>query len=280
MKYIYTIFPVLFIILFSPSVFADTIASMDGYWTLSGELINTNPYTVFITIPSNLTYTTQSLKSSDDFTVLTVKDNVNSITAWAEYNSILNGEKGFWMPPYSKVQVELRGVINCSLDSSNAQDKYEISGPALVDTVKLINLKNIFPVYKEGVELNNFNLYVQGSILKSNNTDTISMIIPAPIVLQNYYQFDKIVNDHNVDVWVYSYNNYITKHEKLAEHKTQNPELYNNLDEALIPNMDDEGIGVDIKPKIFDVPAMVFTTSSKEPLSFAYTMYWDYKYSN
>ena len=68
---------------------------------------------------------------------------------------------------------------------------------------------------------------------------------------------------------------YINKHKKTAY--KQNPELY-NIDDALVPNMDDSfGSGVNLK--LFDVPAMAFTTSDKQPIDFAYVMYWDKEYN-
>jgi len=269
---------IIFIIFISfiPIVCAESaIADMNGYWTLTGELTNTNPYTVFVAVPDNITYSYKTLKSSDDFLSVSLKDNspppINTLVI---YTTVLNGKEGFWMPPYSTAKISIGGVINYSLTIDDSQNGYDISGPALVNRLELLELNTIFPIYKRGVKFDNFKLYVHGSIKKSDDTDTVSMIIPAPIAIKNYYKFNKIKGSHDIDVWIDSYNKYIERHKKISY--KQNPELY-EVDDALIPTMDDD-FGMDIKLKVFDVPAMVFTTSSSEPIDYRYVMYWDNKH--
>ena len=274
MKYI---IPIILLIVLIPIGFAETaIATMDGYWVLTGEITNANPYTVFVAVPDNIDYTDKTLKSSNDFLKVSLSGNiVDNPDGTVFYNTILNGKRGFWIPPYTTVKISREGILNYTLNIDESQVNYDIAGLALVDTTKILNLKQVFPIYQKGIMLDNFKLYVRGSIIKSDNSEVISIIVPAPLVLDNYYQFNKIFGKYDVDIWVSSYNEYINKHKKTAY--KQNPELY-NIDDALVPNMDDSfGSGVNLK--LFDVPAMAFTTSDKQPIDFAYVMYWDKKYN-
>ncbi len=265
------IFTILALII--PTIHSETIATMDGYWSLTGEITNTNPYTVFVAVPDKTEYTAKSLKSSKDFLKVSLNDELNnSPTGLVFYNTVLNGKKGFWIPPYTTVKIKAIGLFNYTLSADESQTNYDVAGPALVDTTKVLYLKQVFPIYKKGIMPNNFKLYVRGSIKKSDSIDTLSLIMPAPLVIKNYYKFDKVIGTHDIDVWIDSYNKYIDKHKKIKY--KQNPELYNNIDDALVPKMDND-FGMDIKLKTFDVPAMVFTTSSSEPIDYGYVMYWD-----
>ena len=267
---------IMFFISLIPTVFAEnTISNIDSHWTLTGYLTNTNPYTVFVAVPDNITYSQKTLKSSDDFLKVSLDDNSPSINISTSHTTVLNGKKGFWMPPYTTVKIKMRGVIDYTISTDGSQNGYDVSGPALVDSVKVMDLKTIFPIYKKGVKFDNFRLYVRGSLTKSDNIDTLSLIMPAPLVIKNYYKFDKVIGTHDIDVWTDSYNKYVNKHKKLKY--KQNSELY-NIDDALVPKMDND-FGMDIKLKTFDVPAMVFTTSSSEPIDYGYVMYWDNKYN-
>ena len=68
MKYI---IPIILLIVLIPIGFAETaIATMDGYWVLTGEITNANPYTVFVAVPDNIDYTDKTLKSSNDFLIM------------------------------------------------------------------------------------------------------------------------------------------------------------------------------------------------------------------
>ena len=254
-----------------------TIAQMEGYWTLTGELTNTNPYTVFVAVPANMSYSYKTLKSSsDDFLKVNLNDELNnSPVGIVFYDTVLNGKKGFWMPPYTTMKIYIAGIYDYSLNIDETATNYDISGPALVDKSKLIDVKTIFPIYKKGIKLNEFKLYVRGNISKSNNTDILSIVVPAPVVLKDYYKFNKLLGKYDADVWIGSYNKYIDEHKKISY--KQNPELY-EIDDALIPIMDDD-FGMDVNIKIFDVPAMAFTTESSKSIDFAYTMYWDEKYN-
>ena len=267
----YLIFIMLFISIV-PMVCAETtIATMDGYWTLTGEITNTNPYTVFIAVPDEINYYNKSLKSSDNFLKVNLTDNnVNTTNAVGFYSTVLNGKKGFWIPPYTTVKIKINGIMDYSLNIDEKQDNYDVSGPALVDKTKILDLKQLFPAYKKGIKLDRFRLYVRGSIKKSDNTDVVSLIVPAPLVLKDYCRFNKILGKYDTDVWVDSYNAYINNHKKLSSKK---PNL-DVFDDALVPNMEDD-LGMDVHLKLFDVPAMTFTTSSSKDIDYAYAMYWD-----
>jgi hypothetical protein len=271
----YLIF-IIFFISIIPIVCAETtIAQMEGYWILTGELTNTNPYTVFVAVPDNITYSYKTLKSSDDFLSVNLNDNSPPINTVVVYTTVLNGKEGFWIPPYSTAEISIGGVINYSLTIDDSQNDYDISGPALVNRLEVLDLNTIFPIYKKGVKLNEFKLWVSGNISKSEDTDVLSIIVPAPVVLNDYYKFNKLLGKYDADVWIDSYNKYIDEHEQISY--KQNPELY-EIDDALVPIMDDD-FGMDVNLKIFDVPAMAFTTESSESIDFAYTMYWDEKYN-
>lgn len=251
---------------------------MNGYWTLTGEITNTNPYTVFVAVPDKIEFTDKSLISSKDFLKVSLSDNIeNNTRGVVFYNAVLNGKKGFWIPPYTTMKINTVGLLDYTLNVDESQTNYDIAGPALVDTTKILNLKKVFPIYKKGVMLDDFKLYVRGSI-KKQNSEVISMVVPAPLVLKDYYQFNKVLGRHDIDVWVDSYNSYIHKHKEMTY--KQNPDLYNNVDDALVPNMGDDLGNENINLKLFDVPAMVFTTSDNHNIDYAYVIYWDKKYSD
>ena len=276
MKHLILIFFAILVLTIPSSCMGATIATMEGEWILSGEITNTNPYTIFVIVPEYVTTQIISLKSSDDFLSVGLNEANNSVI-YVDFDNtelILNGESGFWMPPYTTMKISMDSDYNYILSAGGTTTNYEISNPALVSGTKVIDVKTIFPIYKKGIKLSNFKLHVRGNVCKSEDTDVLSIVIPAPVVLDNYYRFNKILGKYDKDVWVNSYNEYIKKHEKI--NYNQNSELY-EIDDALIPKMDDD-LGMDIKLKIFDVPAMVFTTSSSEPIDFTYTMYWNENY--
>jgi hypothetical protein len=278
LNYVKYLLPLILFVIIPPTTCAETtIATMNCYWYLTGDLTNTNPYTVFVSVPDNVSYSSKSLKAPDDFLKITLNDNdTPTYNTIVFYNTILNGKKGFWMPPYSTIKIHMGGIWNFSLTESDSQENYGVSGPGLVNELKVIDLQTLFPTYKQGVKFDNFKLYVHGSISKSPDTTTLSLIIPTPVALKGYYRFGKIVGDHDIDIWTDSYNEYIDKHEKIKY--KQNPDIY-DTDDALVPTMDDDLGNSNLKIKIFDVPAMVFTTSSYEPLDFKYAMYWDKNYN-
>jgi len=275
MKHLTLIFFTILVLTIPSSCMGADIATIEGEWKLSGEITNTNPYTVFVIFPDEVALSEKSLKSSDDFSIVSLNDESNNSLIWVDFDNTLlklNGKRGFWMPPYTTMKIFMNSNYSYTLGADESATNFDISGPALVSSTKLIDVKTMFPIYKKGVKLNEFKLWVSGNIHKSEDTDVLSIIIPAPVVLSNYYKFNKILGKYDKDVWIDSYNDYITKHKKM--NYKQNPELY-EIDDTLIPNMDDDVLGMDVKLKIFDVPAMVFTTTSSESLDFAYTMYWN-----
>ena len=265
-----------------------TICQISGTWKLSFEITNTNPYTVFVAIPDEIVYYDKSLKYYKDFQKLNVS---GVVTTYVDDNyTVLNGEKGIWIPPYTTVKVYKDGIFAYSLSTTVYPNRFKVIGPALMDTTSVFDdfqLENT--IYKYGVRIGNYKLLVHGKVVKNSNTDELSMIIPAPLVLKNYDTFHKLLGRYDVDVWVDSYTEYIEKHHKMYDDKRKRmvlertSELHSSstspfvphVDDALIPEMDKDFVDKDLNLRPFDVPAIVFTTKDGEfkPLEFSYVMY-------
>ncbi|ACV24742.1 hypothetical protein [Methanocaldococcus fervens] len=197
----------------------------------------------------------------------------------------LNGVKGFWIPPYATVKIKIEGDFESYIENDKEPESFEVYKPAVLNEIKVIDLKKIFKgAIGEGIEIDNFKLYVTGYVEKKEGGST-TLVIPAPIILENYYGFSKLKYDeYNTDIWVDSYAKWVEKHEKLAE---SNENMYYNEmkdtsytsaelspDDPLMPKL---GWDVEDNSELFtkvDVPAMVFTTSSDKPLEFGYVVYW------
>jgi len=277
-----------------------TICQIYGTWKLSFEITNTNPYTVFVAIPDTVWNYNQSLPYSEDFQKLYISGIV--ATYVDKETAILNGERGIWIPPYTTVKVQRRGIFVYNLNVSVVPDRYKVIGPALMDTVWVFDedrLENYLG--KEGVKVGNYRLLVRGKIVKiPYNTEILSMVIPAPLVLKDYDSFNKLLGKYDVDIWVDSYRDYINKIRALKKSSqdkfnnqasnrfvnTQTPTFYIPPDATFIPMIDDTllpingdytftSIAVDNTSEPFDVPAMVFTTDDGDlkSLEFAYVMY-------
>lgn len=252
------------------------IGNMDIYWSLTGEITNLYPYSVFVAVPDNITYSEKTLKSSQGFlTVNLIEDSSYYDMAQPDKNYIttLNGKKGFWIPPYTTVKIKIYGNMTNSLVVDNTQGNFNVSGPGVVASTKIANLKEIFPVAeRDGIKLNNFKLYVRGTI-KKENTDVLGVIIPAPIVLKDYYRFNKIMGRYNTDIWIDSYSEWVADHTSKRKYYTE----YNSwfLDNSLIPTIGYEINTVSLRP--FDIPAISYTTSSSKDVEFSYKMYWKEK---
>lgn len=264
---------IFFLLVFLSQTYAETIGNISGYWKLSFEITNTNPYTVFVAIPYELEFTNKPLIFSKDFNILNVLGNIFTYQDSMDFYTILNGELGFWIPPYTKVNVYRRGNFTYLLNTNDFNDEYKVVGPALVNNIMIFNEKEQMDLlYKEGVRVNNYRLYVRGKFLKSQDSNVVSIVIPAPLVLKDYSKFNKIIGKGDVDIWVDSYNDYIRGHEKISY--KMHPELYDAFnDDTLIPRMLTEPDDVNMNIKLFDVPAMVFTTSDNSPIEFSYVMY-------
>ncbi|HID47683.1 MAG TPA: hypothetical protein EYP47_03230 [Methanococcaceae archaeon] len=265
-----------------------TICQISGTWKLSFEITNTNPYTVFVAIPDEIVYYDKSLKYYKDFQKLNVS---GVVTTYVDDNyTVLNGEKGIWIPPYTTVKVYKDGIFVYSLSTTVYPNRFKVIGPALMDTTSVFDdfqLENT--IYKYGVRIGNYKLLVHGKVVKNSNTDELSMIIPAPLVLKNYDTFHKLLGRYDVDMWVDSYTEYIEKHHKMYDDKRKRmvlertSELHSSstspfvphVDDALIPEMDKDFVDKDLNLRPFDVPAIVFTTKDGEfkPLEFSYVMY-------
>lgn len=269
---------------------AETICKIEGTWRLSFEITNTNPYTVFVAIPENIHFSDRSLKYSTDFTKLSINVEVTTNKDMNDYYTTLNGKIGIWIPPYTTVKIYKNGNFSYILNTPGVEDEFKVIGPALVDVIKVFDETQLKSLYKYGIIVDNYRLYVDGKIIKSPDTEVISMVIPAPLVLDDYDSFRKLVGRYDVDIWVDSYREYIKGHKRIALRRYS--QLYNSIDDSLIPNIDDDLVvynsldsavealdndlrSKDIHLKLFDVPAMVFTTDDGEykPLRFSYVMY-------
>ncbi|HIQ38684.1 MAG TPA: hypothetical protein EYH53_01600 [Methanothermococcus okinawensis] len=263
----------LFLLFILPQTSAEIICKIEGIWVLSFEITNTNPYTVFIAVPDEIYFSDRSLKYSEDFLKLGINGIVTTNKNIENYYTTLNGEVGIWIPPYTTVKIYKDGNFSYILSTSKTQDKFKVVGPALMDTTKVFDETQLKSLYKYGIVVNNYRLYVDGRITKSPNTEVISIIIPAPLVLKDYSSFYKFIGRYNVDIWVGSYRKYVNKHKTMFSKRYS--ELYNSIDDTLVPIMDNDLIDMDANLKLFDVPAMVFTTDDGEikSLEFSYVMY-------
>ena len=266
-----------------------TICQIHGKWKLSFEITNTNPYTVFVAIPEPVWCYRQCLKYSKDFQKL----GISGVVATYEYDenyTVLNGRKGIWIPPYTSVRVQRHGIFVYNLNTSIIPDRHEIIGPALMDGTTVFD--DVFLerfLNKYNVKVGNYRLLVNGKIVKLNNTEILSIVIPAPLVLDDYYAFHKLLGKYDVDIWVNSYRNYVNKHNKLyintyertlLERHSKLSNLFNNVlistvDDTLVPDTDNNLKDENFILKPFDVPAMVLTTDDgdRESIEFSYVMY-------
>jgi len=260
-----------------------TICYLWGTWKLSFEITNTNPYTVFVAIPDVVWCYNQTLPYSEDFQKVYVSGVVATYTN--DTMVTLNGENGIWVPPYTTVKVQRRGIFFQEINVSIVADSHKVIGPALVDMVWVFD-GDLLETYvrKHGVKISNYRLLVKGVIIKrSDNTQTLSMVIPAPLVLKDYDSFRKLLGRYDVDIWVDSYREYILKHRMLSlknskrYNKVETPVFYIQPDDTLLPTIDDILAPVRIHDvsKPFDVPAMVLTTDDGdlESIEFSYVMY-------
>jgi len=253
------------------------ICQLYGSWKLSLEITNTNPYTVFVAIPDTVWSYDLKLPYSEDFQKLIVWGIV--ATSVDKNTTVLNGERGVWIPPYTTVKVQRHGFFVYYLNVSVIPDKHKVVGPALMDNVWVFD-GDLLETHlrKDGVKLSNYRLLVRGKIVKmSNHTEVLSMVIPAPLVLK--------LGRYDVDIWVDSYREYILKHRMLSlkryskryNNKVETPVFYIPPDDSLIPTIDDILVPVRIHdvPKPFDVPAMVLTTDdgNHKSIEFSYVMY-------
>ncbi|MBA2862428.1 hypothetical protein [Methanococcus maripaludis] len=280
MKIINIKYLTIFLLLISiiPNVHSETnVANMDIYWSLTGEITNMRPYSIFITIPEEIEYIDKDLKTSKNFMTLTngeddEESSTDEVTVVITPRSNLNGQEGFWLPPYTTAKIKMYSTSTDILTTTEDDDEdddgvvrtMEIVGPAAYPKTKLIDLSEIIPASKQqGIELDNFKLYVRGSVEKKD-IGVMSILVPAPIVLKDYSKCDKVISKYSVNTWVDSYSEWVNDHNELSSYGST------LLDSTLVP-------AFDLSPgfyKTFDVPALVYTTSSDQELSFSYSMYW------
>jgi len=261
--------------LFLPPNFGErTIAHMSITYKLTGEITNTNPYSIFVAVPSNITFEEKTLLKPKDFLDVNIEKTESSSNI--SHSTVFNGKEGFWVPPYTTVKINIYHYLPITYDITidESQKSYDVVGPVVANKVNVINLNKLFPDAKyKGIKIGNFKLYVRGYIVKGNDTESISMIVPAPLVIENYDEFHKILGKEDVDVWERSYNDWYKN-----QMKRKNINIDNN--DPLVPKMDDSLLlddNINSEFEIFDVPIMAFTTSSSQPINFYYIIY---KYNN
>jgi len=280
----------LFLIFTLNSVSAETdVATMNTYWTLTGEITNLYPYSVFITIPEEIEYQTKDLKVSKNFIKLKngeetdddeEETSTDPVTFDISPTSELNGKNGFWLSPYTTAKFKMYSNRTDVLttDETDEEDDEEdgivrtmdIAGPSAYPKTKVIDLKELIPASKkQGIKLDNFKLYVRGSV-KKEDTEVMSVVIPAPIVLKDYGSCDKFISKYSVNKWVDSYSGWVGGHNEISNYGSA------LLDNSLIPEFD---YGITYY-KTFDVPALVYTTSSNKEFDFSYKMYWYDEYQD
>jgi len=272
---------ILFLLFILPQTSAEIIGEIEGTWKLSFEITNTNPYTVFVAIPDYINFSDKSLKYSTDFTELNTIGIVTTNKDTKDYYTTLNGEVGVWIPPYTTVKIYKDGSFLFLLNAPVERDKFKVVGPALMNMTCVFNEIQLKPLYRYGIRVSNYKLYVNGKIIKSYDAESMSIVIPAPLVLKDYDSFHKIIGRYNTDIWIDSYRKYVYEHKKMSSKRYS--ELQNSIndilvpmtDDILVPVMDDNLRNKDANLKPFDVPAMVFTTDDGEikSLEFSYVMY-------
>ena len=276
---------------FLPQTSAKTICNIEGNWKLSFKITNTNPYTVFVTIPQEIHFSDRYLGYSRNFLIVNVDGNVTTNQDVKDHYTILNGKVGIWIPPYSTVKISKDGNFSYILDTTDDESYFRVIGPALMDTIKVFDDTQIRSLYNYGVKVSNYRLFVNGKIVKSPDTEVISIVIPAPLVLENYHSFRKIIRRGNADIWVDSFKEYVNKHEEMSS--TTNTitidDTFSAIDDTLVPIIDKDNNLIPIidnslippivrgssNKKPFDVPAMVLTTDDGDlkSIEFSYVMY-------
>ena len=281
--------PILFLIFFItfPIVFAqsETVNTPEAFgkihlsYTIIGEITNLNPYSIFVAIPDGQ-ITIESYKSlplpSKGITPASISES-GGITYYhlkPERLTKFNKKEGFWLPPYTTTKLKLR-VYDYNLTvyvGTSTENDYRVIGPAVANTYKVLKIENLFPhASQEHIKLGNFKLYVDGYIEIYKNVGTSSVIIPLPLVLDNYKDL-RILKDKNApDVWVNYYDWY---HNFI---NTKNYNLIKELEKEISdfdPMLSYDFNEFEVKKK--EYPAMAFTIDEGGgKIEFYYTMEWD-----
>ncbi|MCS3921481.1 hypothetical protein M2325_000154 [Methanococcus voltae PS] len=155
------------------------------------------------------------------------------------------------------------------LDLDYTEDKMEIVGPMVLSNIKIIDMNEFIPAYKNnGIELSNVRLYVRGNLVNLAG-GTISIVMPAPIVLNGYSEIDTYKAINGPKAWIDSYNTWIGKFKELSSKN-------NHIDSFLLPTITDYSIS----SNSLDVPAFAYTTDSPEEVGFYYVVKWEPKSSD
>ncbi|WP_456417554.1 hypothetical protein [Methanocaldococcus sp.] len=249
-----------------------------------GEITNLNPYSVFIAIPDgNINIETSNTLPIPSSGVIQATINTsNNITYYLLKPSSLtefNKKLGFWLPPYTTTKIKLAVYDYNMTININAPKEYNfrVIGPAVVNTYKVISIKDMFPkALEEHIRLNNFKLYVYGyleiynePILNENESimsSGSSLILPLPLAFKNYKDI-QIVNDNGIWINYYDwYNNFINI--------TINNNEIKNYDSDFDPTLTNDVLLGNLNINRY-FPAMAFTVSdSSGKIKFYYTVDW------
>ncbi|MCS3900676.1 hypothetical protein [Methanococcus voltae] len=166
----------------------------------------------------------------------------------------------------SKVIINITRGTDLGLDYE--EDKMEIVGPMVLSNIKVIDLNEFIPAYKNnGISLDNVRLYVRGNIVNLAG-GTVSLVMPAPIIINGYSSIDTYKAIDGPKAWMESYNDWVSRFKGLSSKNTQ-------IDSYLLPIVDDYSL-ID---NSMDVPAFAYTTDSPEDVGFYYVVKWEPKSS-
>ncbi|WP_456418604.1 hypothetical protein, partial [Methanocaldococcus infernus] len=218
------------------------IAEVNYSFYFTGELVNNNPYPVFIGLPYKIDFEEKSLsvpKSALEVNISKINNTLLYTCYLHTYHETnFNGIKGIWLYPYSSKKIIIYSdPIVKQISVSDNLTEYSIIGPVVYNKIDVINLHDIFKNLRyRNVEIKNFKMYVSGYI-KKENTETLSIIFPIPVMFNRYSQFFKIKPDLDIwttyDKWYY---HQIKNVERLEEIKSDDPLIpESNIDNPLIP---------------------------------------------
>ncbi|WP_423793239.1 hypothetical protein ACPB8Q_03235 [Methanocaldococcus indicus] len=271
---------------------------LDIDYTISGDITNLNPYPVFIAIPiieNNESMDYSYVKSLPIPNVDVVEINVEYPNTTIIYiykpDKIVkfNGKYGFWLPPYTTAKLIFRTNYTLNLNFNyNNENTFRVLGPAVLDKYEVIDLNKLFSNKNiDNIKLDNFKLTVFCTLRFNENTvsyklfnvydnnsiniEGVSLIIPAPIILNDYSEIYTSTPSNTPDIWI----NYYDWYNRFIESKYNNIyNIYNENNDDWLDSgsllLDDEA-NEDIN---LYYPAVAFTTTTLKPIDFYYTVYW------
>ena len=236
------------------------VATVNYSFYFVGEIINENPYPVFVAVPNYINFNHKILPVPKSAVSPTISVSNGTELYVTFYDDIFNGRKGFWIYPFTskKIVIYSQPIVKTVSVPDNITE-YKIIGPIVYNSIDVIDLNNIFKYLKyNGIKIGEFKMYVSGTITKGD-TDTLSIIFPIPVMFDRYSEFYKLTPD--LDIWI-DYNDwYYSQIKKIEKIKLE--------DNPLIPN---DNL-FESSYYIQKIPAIAYTTSSDQPLEFSYVMY-------